>query len=564
MNLKARNGLIQLRPVNLAFCLFVLSSGSTLSLLPAKALDCESFQLEQQPGYVAFVKGNMLEAETHLDQLLTNCPDREDVSLQRGLVYLEQGKYTLAQDVYYSLLLETPDKDVQRLAFSFLLDSTFKQQSAASHPLDALLPMMQKDLRARGSRRPWIVMVLLKEYLRLAPFSPSKPPASLPPVLLPVILEQLEQGTFETQLAAMRLLDTAGSREALPVIRRILGQSDQRKELLKTAIQTLAGLKDYDSAPVIRKLLRNPELRYEAIQALGELDDRDSLSDLLAVLSDIDFGLEAGLVAETIARWQAKEGLPAILALTERFKDDKFHYERLAKALARLGGPTARALLLKHASDPALNEEVRYEALNALGLTLREDSSQLGIFLEALASPERLKRLASLNAMRESILPEAYLPLQRHWEHEEDSMLKVLLLEVLLKYPDTDAMAWLHKALDDPDDYLRDKAAFMLADFSHLPGVAALYAKALGDESQDVRRNALYALPENPLPGVSETILFCLQEDDENMRVAAAKVLVHYRSPDVEKAVKYAFYKDMLVSVRQAARDTLAQWGYSY
>jgi HEAT repeat protein len=141
----------------------------------------------------------------------------------------------------------------------------------------------------------------------------------------------------------------------------------ESEELRKDGIRSLrrVGRFDPEARAAIRQLLGDPSVgvRLEALDALADLKDKESVPGMLALLSDEDAGVRRR-VLEALAECEAREAVPSIARQLALDGDDKVR-EEAADILGRMRDPSASESLVAALKDP--NERVRGEAIASLG-----------------------------------------------------------------------------------------------------------------------------------------------------------------------------------------------------
>jgi HEAT repeat protein len=187
------------------------------------------------------------------------------------------------------------------------------------------------------------------------------------PVLIEMLQDRQELGEDVTY-AEVALICLKGfgkeAKAAVPTVTRML--ADKNASIRQKATTTLAqiGPAAKDTIPSIRAKLKDADtsVRAAAVEALGKLDDRDSLAALKTLMQDKDAGVRSRVV-ETFGRWKedAKETVPLLLEVMktpasklqttiqregkEMVVEDGLEIAVVGEAFKALGklGPTAKA-----------------------------------------------------------------------------------------------------------------------------------------------------------------------------------------------------------------------------
>jgi len=263
---------------------------------------------------------------------------------------------------------------------------------------------------------------------------------------------------------------------------------------------------------ITRLRSRNPETRYTAAEALGELHDPRAVEPLAAILADGESGV----------RWKAAESLGKM-------------------------GDAAVEPLISSLSDE--NEDVRWMAALALG---------------EIGNPQAVQPLLDLLNDRDPyVRSRAAIALGKIGEPAEDALREALLSGndnlrwgaalAFGKIGSPSAVAALIGALQDPDEHVRSRAAEALGEIGD-PAVQPLIAafqnedsayrtmiakafraigkpavapldQALKNEDERIRNGAALALAMMDIPESTDALLSALDSGDERMKQAARNAL---------------------------------------
>jgi HEAT repeat protein len=198
----------------------------------------------------------------------------------------------------------------------------------------------------------------------------------------PVLLALTEKATGEIRAHLFLALARLGSREALTLFEKGLGDRDSA--VRGAAVRALGELDAANRAGLISSLLRDRDdgVRTEAIYALGELGARGRVHDLVACLDDENQEIVAA------ARWAlGRLGTEVeIRGLTALLKDPEASSRQQGiLALAELGARETGALIAPLLEDPV--PYVRTAAVRTLGRFRSKES--IPALLRALAREDR-------------------------------------------------------------------------------------------------------------------------------------------------------------------------------
>lgn len=192
---------------------------------------------------------------------------------------------------------------------------------------------------------------------------------------VPVLVEQIEaDGHPLPRQAAVIALGLIGDRAAIPPLLRALQAAppdvrfqaatslaqldpaaarapleqalhDPDAEVRAAAAAALGDIGDRQASAALAGLLEDlhPQAAFEAACALARLGDRRGTSVLLANLAREDLGLRA---AEHLYRCPDPSAVPALRRRLDRWLTPRLHKAWLAAALARLGEPRGREVLV--------------------------------------------------------------------------------------------------------------------------------------------------------------------------------------------------------------------------
>jgi HEAT repeat protein len=164
----------------------------------------------------------------------------------------------------------------------------------------------------------------------------------------------------DLRLKMAGLIGAFDNQKAVPYLLRHIDDADPG--MRRQVIRTLAGLQDQRATPdVIRVMKADPQVRLDAITALGEFHDPRAINPLADQFKNYDYDVPAGVVAAL-----SKIG-PASLprAIQDAKNADPQVRSYAVRTLATIGGPTTIQPLLAAAKDPVAT--VRTEAVQGMG-----------------------------------------------------------------------------------------------------------------------------------------------------------------------------------------------------
>jgi HEAT repeat protein len=270
---------------------------------------------------------------------------------------------------------------------------------------------------------------------------------------------------------------------------------------LKNALTSGNDIKKMKAVRDVRGLVRllnhrNPDIQYEAAEALGEIGDVTTMGPLAALLE-----------GETISgvRWKASE------------------------ALARIGAPAVESLITA-LSHP--DEDVRWKAAIALG----EIGSEKAInpLIHLLSDEDRFVKSRAALALGMIGKP-AMEPLTYALRHGDGNMRWGAAI-ALGKVKDPDSVEPLILALADKYENVRAEAAASLAAIGR-PAIAPLI-RFLKYSEGHMRIEVMNALGELHANDAIEPLVQMLAKADEQERYAIASTLDAILTPSVEQLAK--------------------------
>lgn len=288
---------------------------------------------------------------------------------------------------------------------------------------------------------------------------------------------------------------------------------------------TLGKTGDPSGIPILAGLLRNsePRLRASAAGALGKIRHRDSVTTLLAAVSDRDARTRAAVVNALCRQTPHDEEELVIETLVRRLADpDAFVRNRVAIALGCIGGAKVEEVLVEAETATLVDESMLTLAIGLLG-----SSTGISRTMEVVSDPPRF---AKLNALL---------------EREDEAVRRMFFQRLHLQDPNAAPVVTLDETaiieqyhrllLHSQSEGSRGVAVEALAKLAH-PRTLETLADALAtDPSEEIRRMAAEALARTP--------------DEDVARRALRKSI---NDPSLEVSV---------ISIRAAARGQHPSWG---
>jgi len=240
----------------------------------------------------------------------------------------------------------------------------------------------------------------------------------------------------------------------------------------------------------------DPQVQYEAAEALGMLGDERAVEPLITALKRVEF---SGV------RWKA------------------------AEALSKIGNPAVPLLIatLQHPDD-----DVRWKAAIALGEISNPDA--IGPLIALFSDEDRFVRSRAAQAV--SMIGEPAVTPLIHTLKDEDPAMRRGAALALAKIKSVNTVEPLIRALADKEVMVRTEAAAALAAI----GTPALHPLLgfLKSAQGDIRIEVLTALGELKDEGAIEPLIQLLDNADEDERKAIADAIDAILIPAVEPLVR--------------------------
>jgi HEAT repeat protein len=338
----------------------------------------------------------------------------------------------------------------------------------------------------------------------------------------------------------------------------------QRKPILQPALtRLLRNAKQLRYKPAaIAPLLDNLKatdatVRCKAAEALGHLQDPNSLPLLLDILKQDESPTVRAKAAEVMGEFKSDLAVPALLACLQN--DTAFIVRRqCAKALGKIRHPSVVPALQKALRDR--EPSVRWRGAEALGYI--KDASASSVLADLLRTDDipgvRWRAAEALGCLHH---PNAIEPLRHALENDHDTTVRSRAAEALGVYPALQVMDSLQHALkSDKFPAVRWRAAEALGKLHDPTAVPVLLDTLRSDVDNAVRWSAAEALGQLRDNRALEILLKTVREDfDPAVRWSAAEALGHLGdSAAVEALLKTVNY-DKYASVRSKACQALGQ-----
>ncbi len=125
-----------------------------------------------------------------------------------------------------------------------------------------------------------------------------------------------ERKDRDLRAAVIQSLGLLGTKEAFEPIRKILEKERRHPRIVYESLLALGRIGGKEAIPVIAPYLENPDgvLREGAVLALAETGDPGVVARVLPLASDVSPRVQES-VAETVGRYRAEPGIPALIGL---------------------------------------------------------------------------------------------------------------------------------------------------------------------------------------------------------------------------------------------------------
>jgi HEAT repeat protein len=299
---------------------------------------------------------------------------------------------------------------------------------------------------------------------------------------------------------------------------------DPSPEVRAEAVAAVGRLGDEDAAMLLFELLGDEHERIQesARDALARMPKERVLPLLLQALSNPDPQVRVRS-AETLGLLQEPGAAPALVAL---LRDAREGVRRAAiKALGETGAPGVAEVLRSALGDES--SVVRQQAVVSLGR--RAELETAALLLPVLEDPDPRMRFVAIRSLGQIRNPEAVDRLLPFLDDERKE-LRFAAVEALGGIRAASAVPSLVAVLRDPDRGLRRAAAESLGAVASPQAVPPLLW-ALEDEHWSVRSAAAAALGRIGSDKATTALLTRLDDDDPTVRRAAAVALGEIGDP---------------------------------
>ena len=276
---------------------------------------------------------------------------------------------------------------------------------------------------------------------------------------------------------------------------------------------------DWSETPLIRETIQRlledpaPGVRIASAAAISEIRDEEALArlrDLYRKETDAD-AREA--FARAFGTLRDREALP-LLAEAFRDADAPASVRDSALEAARsIGGEEASSLLLEVLSDPNLGPERRKELITGLGQF--QTKAAIPTLIQSLDNPSADVRAAAVEALG------TVLGSVREEEPPKRDAVSTAVVAVgtvlgVLESPSPSAaLSALRDRLDDPSDEVRKRAIVALGSLKDRESIPALIAAA---DREETRFEAVVALTETPDPAALAVYLRAMGDKSPELR----------------------------------------------
>jgi HEAT repeat protein len=293
----------------------------------------------------------------------------------------------------------------------------------------------------------------------------------------------------------------------------------------------------------------SPEVRAEAVGAIGRLGDEDAAMLLFELLGD-----ESELIQESamgaLVRLTPERVVPLLIRALSG--PDAQVLIRAAEALGLLRSPEAAPALIALSEDP--REDVRQAAIRALGEI--EAPGVADLLRRSLADDSSLVRQQAALSLGKLQDPETTADLLPFLD-DPDPKMRFVTLKALGQIRNPEALPRVISFLSDKRKELRFAAVEALGTMRALAAVRPLVG-ALGDADRNLRRAAAESLGSIADPQAIPALLLSLEDEHWSVRCAAATALGRIRSPKATQAL-LARLDDEDATVRRTAVTALGE-----
>ncbi len=266
-----------------------------------------------------------------------------------------------------------------------------------------------------------------------------KEPGAASPLL--AMLDPATRPTLEVAAAAIRALPLVGAREATPTLARLASDPATHPNLRFEAVTALGDLPSPEGLAVLQDLMTDewPNLRAAAFRAAAAVDPESFVAVLAGMGADPHWRVRAA-IAESLGALPADAVLERLQSMLQ--DEDKRVISAVLPALERLKAPDLDKLLLQRVADQDVG--VRAAAIRAIG---------------------RVKMAGGPDALRKAFAVAA---------SDGSYNARTAALDALVAYGPAEATATVREALTDKDWAVRVHAQALMAKLE--PGASATIA----------------------------------------------------------------------------------------
>jgi HEAT repeat protein len=347
---------------------------------------------------------------------------------------------------------------------------------------------------------------------------------------IPALAKAIQDKDFDVRESASGSLIKIGGDLAVYSLIEALPLSEEYAR--PDIIRTLGSLGNRTAIPALINIIENDssdfrEQTAEAAKALGDLDSADAVPLLIRALADDIYYVHDNAM-EALGKIG---GEAAIDALTECLEKDHLR-RQAARALAKLGEPTAIPLLLKYLKMEPYRDAWFDYAVESLRLIY--DEQTVLVLINALDEDDFDSAVLRIlgNTGKYSAISLLINDLSDKYYYTRCQAVLTLgkigcepefkiLLDVLNKDSDSSVRTWATRAIMSIAS--RHQSLFAIA-------VQSLKVAARKDESDSVRRSVMEILSELGDPTLINEFINALDDENYSVRISAAKALIKFNN----------------------------------
>jgi HEAT repeat protein len=355
--------------------------------------------------------------------------------------------------------------------------------------------------------------------------------------------------------SAVRIAGYFGYAECASAVLACCGDADE--SVRRAALEQVPFLAEEGAVAILERALDRdtPRARAAAAGALGKVAGAAAREALHRAVTDSDTWVRY-FAARSLAQHRHEPDLDVLAKLAAA---DPAPYVRIAAldAIGAIDGPRAAALLAVYAEDE--DSSISAAAIAALGHVA--DAEALQCLLQALRSPDPVRRLAAIGGLAEGGGAERVMALRWTAAADADDDTARAALAGLGRLAAEGSGAW-----EDAVDALLELSG---VPSRREPAVAALagvpvsrmgrVASGLSHASDGVRRAAVDALIRMKTPAASARVREALADGDAVVREAAVTALDRVGTPGLFATFARLAEHDPAVEVRRVAAAAIAR-----